>query len=180
MKELFKSVSLDRTASELVVLTGEQRLGAMLSELCRRGYTLSTAESCTGGLIGKHITDVSGASAVYKGGMITYTNEIKIKMLGVSSETIKEYTEVSRQTASEMACRAREAFGTDIGVSVTGFAGPGGGNECDPVGTVYLGLATKDEIHVLRISFEEGMSRAEIRTAAAFVAFGMIEKLILS
>ena len=180
MKVISKSISLERVAAELVALTGEQRLVSVIAELKARGLTLATAESCTGGLIGKLLTDNSGASSVYNGGMITYTNRVKINNLGVCAKTIEEHTEVSMQTASEMAQRARESFASDIGISVTGFAGPGGGNEKDPVGTVYIGLATTDEVHVLRVSFEQGSTRAEIRAAAAFVAIGMLEKLVLN
>ena len=145
----------------------------LVGELSRKGLTVSTAESCTGGLIGKLFTDVSGASAVFSGGMITYTNHIKINKLGVSAETIEKHTEVSFECAAEMAKRARAYFETDIGVSATGFAGPGGGNENDPVGTVYLGVSTKRRTVVYRLSFED-CSRNDIRYGTAFAAVNSI------
>lgn len=134
--------------------------------LIKKGLTVSVAESCTGGLIGKLFTDVSGASAVFAGGMITYTNHVKINKLGVSAETVAKYTEISFECAAEMAVRAREYFETDIGLSATGFAGPGGGNQNDPVGTVYLGFAGDDGICVYRLSFENA-TRSEIRYGTA-------------
>ena len=137
--------------------------------LIERGLTVATAESCTGGLIGKLFTDVSGASATLAGGMITYTNHIKINKLGVSAETIEKHTEVSFECAAEMASRAREYFEVDLGVSATGFAGPGGGNEKDPVGTVYLGISSKERTRVYRLSFGD-CSRGEIRYGVAALA----------
>ena len=147
----------------------------LVGELTKKSLTVSTAESCTGGLMGKLFTDVSGASAVFSGGMITYTNHIKINKLGVSVETIDKHTEVSFECAAEMAMRAREYFETDIGVSATGFAGPGGGNENDPVGTVYLGVSTKARTVVYRLSFED-CSRNDIRYGTAFAAAKTIIK----
>ena len=121
--------------------------------LTEAGLTVSVAESCTGGLMGKLFTDVSGASAVFSGGMITYTNNVKINKLGVSAETVEKYTEVSYECAAEMAMRAREYFETDLSLSATGYAGPTGGTENDPVGTVYVGIATPDSVEVNRLSF---------------------------
>ena len=137
-----------------------------VSHLSEKGLTVSVAESGTGGLIGKLFTDVSGASAVFAGGMITYTNKIKIEKLGVSAETVERYTEVSAECAAEMAERARAYFETDIGISATGFAGPTGGNQNDPVGTVYLGISTSKTNTVYRLSFTD-CSRDEIRMGTA-------------
>ena len=147
----------------------------LVGELTKKGLTVSVAESCTGGLMGKLFTDVSGASAVFSGGMITYTNHIKINKLGVSAETIARHTEVSFECAAEMAMRAREYFETDIGVSATGFAGPTGGTENDPVGTVYLGVSTKARTVVYRLSFED-CTRDDIRYGTAFAAVKTIIK----
>jgi PncC family amidohydrolase len=147
----------------------EEAYAKLVKELSKKGLTVSTAESCTGGLMGKLFTDVSGASAVFSGGMITYTNYIKINKLGVSEETVSKHTEVSFETAAEMAQRAREYFETDFGISATGYAGPTGGNESDPVGTVYLGISTKGRTAVYRLTFEN-CSRDEIRFGTAFAA----------
>lgn len=151
----------------------EQAYKAAIEALKTRKLTVSTAESCTGGLIGKLFTDISGASAVFSGGMITYTNHIKIHKLGVSEKTIEEHTEVSFECASEMAIRTRELFETDIGISATGFAGPGGGNHNDPVGTVYLGIAAFDEVTVYRLSFGN-VTRDEVRFGTAKLAAEML------
>ena len=141
--------------------------------LTEKGLTVSVAESCTGGLIGKLFTDVSGTSAVFAGGMITYTNSIKINKLGVSAETVERYTEVSAECAAEMAERAKTYFETDIGISATGFAGPTGGNEKDPVGTVYLGISSQNGTAVYRLKFD-GCTRDEIRTSVAKLAAKLI------
>ena len=116
----------------------------VVEKLLQTGQTLATAESCTGGLIAARITDVPGCSSVFFGGCVTYTNEIKQRLLGVRTETLDTYTEVSEQTACEMAKGARERLGTDLAVSTTGFAGPGGGTPTQPVGTVYIALATSE------------------------------------
>ena len=176
--ENYKSVSLDKTAAELVCVMGEQRLEGFVAELKRKNLTLATAESCTGGLVGKLLTDVSGVSAVYLGGVISYTNEIKINILGVSAQTIREHTEVSAETAVQMAECVREKFASDIGVSVTGVAGPDGGTEVNPVGTVYIAVATAEETRALRLSLDSDLGREEIRRTAAHIIFAMIEKVI--
>ena len=137
--------------------------------LTARKLTVATAESCTGGLIGKMFTDVSGVSAVFVGGMITYTNRVKMRGLGVSAETIAEHSEVSAECACEMAECARAFFESNIGISATGFAGPSGGNERDEVGTVYLGISIAADTVVYRLCFGQ-LSRDEIRTRTAIFA----------
>ena len=104
-----------------------------------KGKTLVTAESLTGGGIGVALTAVSGSSAVYKGGIVSYTNEVKHNVLGVSYDTLSEFGAVSAQTAAEMAIGARKLLGADVAVSVTGLAGPGGDEFGNPVGTVFVG-----------------------------------------
>lgn len=138
--------------------------------------TFASAESCTGGLIGKLITDISGASQVYKGGIITYTNEIKINILGVDEKLISKYTEVSSHVACSMAENIKNKFSVNIGVSATGFAGPTGGNENDPVGTVYVGMACDEFTHVFRLSFFDGAKRDEIRLMTAKFIFDTMLK----
>ena len=117
-------------------------------------------------MIGQRVTAVSGASAVYYGGFVTYQNEIKIKALGVDPATIAAHTEVSAETAAEMAKGARERMGTDIGLSATGYAGPTGGTEENPVGTVYIGIATKEGVTTHRLYYPR-KSREYVREAAA-------------
>lgn len=178
MIEVYKSLSFDETAAQYIALSGEPLLPSLILRLKNKNITLASAESCTGGLVGKLLTDVAGASAVYLGGIICYTNKIKTDILGVSENTISEHTEVSAECAGEMATCVRKKFGADIGVSATGFAGPGGGNENDPVGTVYVSASTKDKTYTLRILFDADMSRAQIRTASAYIIFGLIDRII--
>ena len=106
-----------------------------------RGVTVSTAESLTAGMIASTIADIPGASAVLRGGAVTYCDEIKHRVLGVEQETLDRYTAVSYQTAREMAAGSLELYQSDIAVSATGYAGPGGGTEDDPAGTFYIGWA---------------------------------------
>jgi len=143
--------------------------------LLQRGETLATAESCTGGLIAKLITDIPGSSAAFPGGCVTYTNEIKEKLLGVRAETIEKYTEVSLPCAEEMAEGARRALGAHWGVSTTGYAGPAGGTEADPVGTVYIAVAGETGVFSFRFSAPLGATRAQVRAAAAKAALEAVE-----
>lgn len=151
---------------------------ALVRSLAERGITLSCAESCTGGLIAKRVTDVSGASAVFLGGVVTYTDEMKEKLLGVNRETLDTHTAVSEAVAAEMAEGVRVRLGADIGVSTTGYAGPGGGDAANPVGTVYIGLSTKKGTQVTRCSFSGMRSREYIRTLAAGRAVLLVLKEI--
>ncbi len=139
-----------------------------------KGLTVTFAESCTGGLLGKSITDVPGASAVFHGGAITYSNDIKIKVTGVSPDTIDKYTEVSFRCAEEMAAGAARLFGADIGISATGYAGPGGGTDENPVGTVYTGVYACGKICSYRLYFP-GKSRDEIRRAVTLFSAYLLE-----
>ena len=139
---------------------------ALVRLLSERGLTVAAAESCTGGMIGSRITAVPGASSVYVGGCITYTNDMKINLLGVSPATIDTYTEVSAETAAEMAEQVRMITSADVGLSATGYAGPGGGTERDPVGTVYIGISTKAGVTTHRLLYPQ-KSRNYVREAAA-------------
>ena len=115
-----------------------------LVEILRRhGLILSTAESCTGGLVAKKITDIPGSSDVFELGMVTYANRIKTEFLGVSEEILSTVGAVSRQTAEAMAEGIVKASGADIGVGITGIAGPGGGSAEKPVGTVWVSILYK-------------------------------------
>ena len=125
----------------------------LLAELMKNNHTLVTAESCTGGMIGETITAIPGSSEVYLGGVITYTNQLKMKLCSVFRETLEEYGAVSKGTACEMAEGARKNLGSDIAVSVTGIAGPGGGTEEKPVGLVYIGVSTKEKTDAYRFHF---------------------------
>lgn len=137
-----------------------------------RGKSLATAESCTGGGIGAALTAVSGASAVYKGGVISYCNEIKNAVLGVSAEVLESRGAVSAPVAEAMAQGARKALNADIAVSVTGLAGPGGDEYGNPVGTVFIGYS--DEKVTLARHFLFSGTREEIRNHAVNAALKLI------
>ena len=136
------------------------------------GRTLATAESCTGGMIGQLITAVPGSSSVYKGGIVSYTNEIKHKLLYVDETLLATEGAVSAPVASAMAEGARQALSADIAVSVTGLAGPGGDDRGNPVGTVYIGYA--DEKGTEAICFHFDGDREAVRTQAAEAALGLV------
>ena len=150
----------------------------VVAELIRTGKTLATAESCTGGLIAARITDVPGCSAFFLGGCVTYTNDIKQRLLGVRAEAIAAYTEVSAQVACEMARGARERLGSDLAVSATGFAGPGGGTPENPAGTVYIAVSTAGGEESWRLAFGD-IGREAVRDGVVEVVLGkVLEKLV--
>ena len=119
----------------------EQTLGPLLG---LRGLKLATAESCTGGLVADHITDVPGSSDYFVGGVVAYAYEAKVALLHVSWDTLRLHGAVSRETVIEMARGVRTALGADIGLSVSGIAGPGGGLPEKPVGATWIGLSARD------------------------------------
>ena len=151
---------------------------AVVKALHESGLTLSAAESCTGGLIAKRVTDISGCSDVFFGGCVTYTNDVKQRLIGVSEKTLEQYGAVSEQTAREMARGVRLATGSDIGVSATGIAGPTGGTAETPVGTVFIGISTRNGEEVRKLSLSPMRSREYIRLASATNAFDMVLKAI--
>lgn len=127
------------------IFSEAQKLIDLASE---KNVTIATAESCTGGLIGAAITSISGSSKPFKGGIIAYDNSVKTKLLGVSPSVLGKYGAVSQKTAERMAAGVIERLGVDMAVSVTGIAGPGGGSEDKPVGTVWMGLAVKTDDNI--------------------------------
>ncbi len=131
------------------------------------GFTLATAESCTGGMIGEALTTVAGVSEIYLGGVISYANSVKTGVLGVSADTLLRFGAVSVQTAKEMALGVRRLTGATVAVSVTGIAGPDGGSAEKPVGTVCFGVSFEGETTAVRVQFDPSLSREEIRRAAA-------------
>ena len=140
----------------------------LVNKLKERMLTLSCAESCTGGLIAKSITDISGCSSVFYGGVVSYDNIVKMGVLGVKEDTLKQFGAVSSQTAKEMALGVKRACSTDIGISTTGIAGPGGAVEGKPVGTVYIGIAIGDTVESERLDLGSDNSRDTIRNAAVY------------
>lgn len=148
--------------------------------LKEKGMTIAFAESCTGGLLAKRITDISGASEVFGYGCVTYWNEAKMKVLGVKPETIERYTEVSEQCALEMARGVRKLSGASVGVSTTGYAGPTGGTEEHPVGTVFIGLSWEGGETVFCPERRPTRSREQVRRAAANHAFDLVRRTVLN
>ncbi|MFC3873472.1 CinA family protein [Neisseria musculi] len=131
-------------------------LSALTDRLSERSQTVTCAESCTGGLLAAELTRLPGSSAWFHTGFITYSNEAKQQLLGVKSNTLDFYGAVSEETVREMALGALIAARADYAVSISGVAGPGGGSEDKPVGTVWFGLAAKQRIWAQSVLFEGG------------------------
>jgi nicotinamide-nucleotide amidase len=145
------AVIVHQTVAGYVFGEGEEPLEEVVVRLlAARGQTLVTAESCTGGRLANRITDVPGASAVFLGGAVTYSNALKQTVLGVRAETLAAHGAVSEPTAREMAEGARQRFGAEYALATTGIAGPSGGSEAKPVGTVFIALATAGRTVVAR------------------------------
>ncbi|MEJ6561204.1 MAG: competence/damage-inducible protein A [Akkermansiaceae bacterium] len=144
--------------------------------LTRTGKTLTTAESCTGGLIASRITDVSGASAAFTHGFVTYSNEAKQQLIGVKAETLEAHGAVSEEVAGEMAAGALQVSGADIAVSITGIAGPTGGTEEKPVGTVCFGIATSKGVETYRECHPR--SRADFKDQSSQRALDLVRRAL--
>lgn len=145
----------------------EDIAAALVKLFSEKGITVSTAESCTGGLIAKMITDIAGSSAVLIGSAVTYAVSAKEKMIGVPAELIEKYGVVSGEVAEAMAAGVRDLLGTDLAVSTTGIAGPGGGTDETPVGTVCIGIAGENGVRSKRLSLPTKRDRGYVRTVAA-------------
>lgn len=144
-------------AGEYVYGFDEDTLPKVIGKiLLEKPATISTAESCTGGYLAHLITSIAGSSAYYKGSIISYTETVKMQELGVAPETLKKYTAVSEQTCREMTEGCRKKFDTDYAIATTGIAGPGGEQEGEPVGTVYIGIGGDKGTVVKRFSFNRG------------------------
>lgn len=149
----------------------------VVEQLRQRGQSLATAESCTGGMLAKRITDQPGASEVFGYGLITYANEAKTRLLGVPEDMLARYGAVSPQVARSMAVGARERYGADYGLGITGVAGPGGGTEEKPVGLVYVALSCNDSVW-LRVLRPQGryLGREWTRRLASSHALDMLRR----
>ena len=140
--------------------------------LHKRGLKLAAAESCTGGLIGSRITDVAGSSEYFLGSIVAYAYEVKVKLLDVSWDTLNKYGAVSRETVLEMARGVQQRIGSDVAISVSGIAGPGGGTVEKPVGTTWIGLVAKDGVRAKEFHFSG--NREQNKSAAADAALQML------
>lgn len=167
----------DKSVTESVDTLAE----CVVKYCCSKNYSISTAESLTGGMISKFITSVPGASGIFELGVCSYSNRIKNKVLGVRQETLSKYTAVSRQTAEEMSKGIKNLSGSDIAVAVTGVAGPDGGTDESPVGTVFVSVRFKEECRTKDLSLYkryEGLGREDIRLLTTKEAFEMVLELV--
>lgn len=151
-------------------MTLARRVGAALSQ---NGWRISTAESCTGGLVLSALTDIAGSSAYVEGGLVTYSDNAKRRMLDVPEATLAQHGAVSEATAAAMAVGARKLFDTDYALSVTGIAGPGGGTDEKPVGLTYIGLAGRDRRTTVERHKWNG-SRIDNKTSSVYAALNLL------
>jgi len=157
-----------------------QKNKEIIAELLKeKKLTISVAESCTGGLVSSLLTDVSGSSNYIKLNLVTYSNEAKIKILGVPEEIINNFGAVSEQTAISMAEKTRLLAKTDIGLGITGIAGPTGGTETKPVGLVYIGISNGKKTEVYKINANPDDIRTEIKLYSAHKALELLEQFIV-
>ena len=168
------------TLGDVVYGVDVDSLEAVVSGLLLdRGLTLSAAESCTGGLIAKRMTDLPGASKVFRGGVVSYTNGVKAGVLGVDGDLLERYGAVSEETARAMAEGCRRVCGSDLAVSVTGVAGPDADDRGTEVGTVYIALAAREGTICKKLACGRGRGRDRVRSAAASNAFDLIRRSLL-
>jgi nicotinamide-nucleotide amidase len=173
-----KQLIIEGNIKENIISDDGRRMEQIVLELLRsRGSTLALAESITGGMIGEMITRVPGSSETFMGSIVSYSNEMKSRVLGVSEETLSQHGAVSQQCAREMALGARETGNADIGLSVTGVAGPSGGTPAKPVGTFFIGLATPET--VMSRGFLLPGDRNWVKTLAAMQTLDLLRRHLL-
>ena len=148
----------------------------LIKFLITHKLTIATAESCTGGLISKRITDIPGSSQAFIGGVVSYSNEMKKRWLGVSQTTLVNYGAVSGETVEEMVNGIKNETRADIGVAVSGIAGPSGGTKEKPVGTVFIGVAYKNHREIRKFKFDG--ARDEIRNKCADEVLTIIQQIL--
>ncbi len=160
-------------------MTLEQRAAALLDKCRARGFKIATAESCTGGMVAALLTSIAGSSDVFDCGFVTYSNEAKIGMLGVSPEIIAEFGAVSRECALAMAHGAILKSAATLAVSITGIAGPGGGSAAKPVGLVHFACARRNGATLHREERFGDIGRDGVRMASVEVALELLEAQLL-
>ncbi|NLK51896.1 MAG: CinA family protein [Syntrophomonadaceae bacterium] len=154
-----------------------KQLAALVGRpLQKKRWQMAVAESCTGGLLGAALTSIPGSSSYFYGGVVSYSNQAKQDLLGVSLETLTAWGAVSEATAREMAEGIRKRCRVDLGIAITGIAGPDGGSPHKPVGTVYLALATEQVLRIEKKHF--GGNRTEIREASVEAALQMLKAFL--
>lgn len=158
----------------------DETLDEVVARLLRdSGLRVAVAESCTGGLVGERLTSVAGSSAYFLGGVVAYSNDAKCRLLGVPPELLEKFGAVSAEVAEAMARGARERFGADVGLAVTGVAGPGGGTEAKPVGRVFLALADAHSARTVRADFGQEPGREGVRRLASQAALNLVRRYVL-
>ena len=166
---------IEKILGDRIYSHGGESLEEVIGErLKSTGRTMSVAESCTGGMVAERVTSVPGSSKYFRGGFLTYTDEVKTQLLGVSPDLLAAEGAVSEAAAREMAIGARNVLGTTFALSVTGFAGPDGGTEANPVGTVYIGLASDGTCDVRRVQFIG--DRERVRMLASQSALDLLRR----
>jgi nicotinamide-nucleotide amidase len=163
---------VDRARPWVYGTDGDTLAGAIGAALAERGWTVSVAESMTAGELGAEITSVPGSSAWFKGGVLAYANEAKERLLGVPAETLARSGAVSEESCRAMLAGVRRAMSADVGCAVTGIAGPAGGSEAKPVGTVWIGVETPAGAEVRRLDLPG--SRAEVRRRATVATLALL------
>ena len=178
-EDIIKPVEAEirRRLGDTVYSSDNKNMEEVVAELLlSSGTTIATAESCTGGLVSSMLTDMPGISKVFDRGIITYSNNSKVESLGVKRETLERYGAVSSETAVEMARGIRAVSGTDLGLSITGIAGPDGGTPEKPVGLVYVALASGDDVQCKELKLWG--SRSRIRHVTSLHAFDMVRRML--
>lgn len=175
--DIIEKVKASTVGKYIYAIDAENVEQLVVKALAERGLTLCVAESCTGGMLGKCITDVSGASAVFSGGVITYSDKAKMDQLGVKEETLKKFSAVSSEVAIEMADGVRKLFGSNIALSVTGEAGPSSATG-KSVGTVYIGISTHESTYAIPLTVSSRRNREYIRKVSCSRALREVLKSI--
>jgi nicotinamide-nucleotide amidase len=177
---MFQSIMAEvlGSQSEAMVMATEPLEFVIGRVLLERRLTLALAESCTGGLIGDRVTNVPGSSAYFLGGVVSYSYDAKERLLGVSHDTLYDFGAVSEPTAREMARGARRALGADIGVAVTGIAGPGGAMPGKPVGLTWIALSARDAEQAWQFTWQG--SRTENKAQSAEAALALLSEYLHS
>ncbi|MBN2719225.1 MAG: CinA family nicotinamide mononucleotide deamidase-related protein [Deltaproteobacteria bacterium] len=170
---------LVRLLDEWIITTEDKPLAQVVGELlAAQGLTVATAESCTGGMICNELTHVAGASQYVLGSVVAYDNRIKNQMLGVSSDLLETYGAVSEEVVRAMAIGVQQRMGVDAAIATSGIAGPGGGTDQKPVGTVHIAVALRSAIFHKKYLFK-GYSRTKVKTATTWTALQLLQRLLL-
>lgn len=164
--------------SDIICCIDEEQIeDIVVSLLALKRYTISTAESCTGGMLASFLTNISGVSKYFKGGIVAYSNESKIKFLSIPEDVLIKYGAVSEETVKMMAVNVKKQFATNVGIAISGFAGPGGGTEGKPVGTVCVGIAVNDKIKTFTFHFAG--NRKIVRQRSTLMSLDLLRLLLI-